>query len=170
MTSNNLQESINKTDILTTLSTDHSPIFFSLSKNISVSGGKGSQKFSYSLCHKPDFIVEMKNHLKVIYNRMSAEQITDEQLCWGYMKHEISTFSIRFSKEKAKKNRVKTVTLENKLKEIERKLDCIFDPNYLDYKNKVEQIYEENANGVKIRSKCEWNEFGEKSSKFFLNL
>ena len=26
------------------------------------------------------------------------------------------------------------------------------------------------ANGVKIRSKCEWYEFGEKSSKFFLNL
>ena len=68
-------------DILTTLSTDHSPIFFSLSKNISVSRGKDSWKFSKSLCHKPDFIVELKNHLKVIYNRMSSEQITDEQLC-----------------------------------------------------------------------------------------
>ena len=37
-------------------------------------------------------------------------------------------------------------------------------------KTKLEQIYEEKANGVKIRSKCEWYEFGEKSSKFFLNL
>ena len=32
LVSNNLQESINKMDILTALSTDHSPIFFSLSK------------------------------------------------------------------------------------------------------------------------------------------
>ena len=44
------------------------------------------------------------------------------------------------------------------------------DDNYLDYKNKLEQICNEKANGVKIRSKCEWYEFEEKTSKFFLNL
>ena len=62
------------------------------------------------------------------------------------------------------------VTLENDLKELEQNPECIFDLNYLEYKNKLEQIYEEKANGAKIRSKCEWYEFGEKSSKFFLNL
>ena len=81
LVSNNLQESNNKTDILTTLSTDRSPIFFSLPKNIDLSRGKGLWKFNNSLCHKPDFVTELKNHLKVICNRMSAEQITDEQLC-----------------------------------------------------------------------------------------
>ena len=40
--SNNLQESINKTNILTALSTDHSPKFFSLSKNIDISRGNGN--------------------------------------------------------------------------------------------------------------------------------
>ena len=53
------------------------------------------------------------------------------------------------------------VTLENKLKELEQNPDCIFDHNYLDYKSKLDQIYEEKANGVKIRSKCEWYKFGE---------
>ena len=72
------------------------------------------------------------------------------------MKYEITKFSIRFSKEKAKKTRAETVTLENKLNELEQNPDCLFDRNYLDYKNKLEQIYEEKANGVKIRSKCEW--------------
>ena len=47
---------------------------------------------------------------------MSAEQITDEQLCWEYIKYEIRKFSIRFSKENVKKARAETVTLENKLK------------------------------------------------------
>ena len=37
------------------------------------------------------------------------------------------------------------------------------DDNYLDYKNKLEQICNEKANGVKIRSKCEWYEFEEKA-------
>ena len=50
---------------------------------------------------------------------MSAEQITDEQLCWEYMKYEIK-FSILFSKVKAKKTRAQTVTLENKLKELDK--------------------------------------------------
>ena len=61
------------------------------------------------------------------------------------------------------------MTLESKLKELEQIPACIFDRNYLEYKNKLEQIYEEKANGVKIRSKCGWYEFGEKSSKVFLN-
>ena len=37
-------------------------------------------------------------------------------------------------------------------------------------KTQLEQIYKIKANGIKIRSKCEWYEHGEKSSKFFLNL
>ena len=57
------------------------------------------------------------------------------------------------------------MTLENKLKE--QNPDRIFDRNNLDYRNKLEQIYEEKANAVKI-SKGEWYEFGEKSSKFYL--
>ena len=56
---------------------------------------------------------------------------------------------------------------ENRLKELEGNPDCILDDNYLDYKNKLEQICNEKANGVKIRSKCEWYEFEEKSTKFF---
>ena len=64
------------------------------------------------------------------------------------------------------KTRAKTVTLENKLKE--QNPDRIFARNYLDYRNKLELIYEEKVNAVKIRSKCEWYEFGEKSSKFYL--
>ena len=91
-------------DILTALSTGHSPIFFSLSKNIDISRGKCLWKFNNSLCHEPDFITELKNHLKVICNGMPAGQITDEQLCCEYIKYEIRKFSIHFSKEKAKNN------------------------------------------------------------------
>ena len=69
-----------------------------------------------------------------------------------------------------KKTRANIVTLENKLKELEQNTDCIFDRKYLDHKNKLEQICEEKANGAKIRSKCEWYECEDKSSKFFLNL
>ena len=41
---------------------------------------------------------------------------------------------------------------------------------YNDCKTQLEQIYKIKANGIKIRSKCEWYEHREKSSKFSLNL
>ena len=56
------------------------------------------------------------------------------------------------------------------MKELEAKANFKFDDHYLECKNNLEQIYQEKANGIKIRSKCDWYEFGEKSSKFFLNL
>ena len=126
-------------DILTTQSTDHFPIFFSLPKNIGVSRGKGFWEFNNYLCHRPDFITELKIHLKVISKKTSAEQITDEKLCWEYIKYEIKNFSIHFSKEKAKKTLAETVSLENKLKVLEQNLDYICDCNYIDYKKKKTQ-------------------------------
>ena len=83
---------------------------------------------------------------------MSSEQITDEQLCWEYIKYETIKFSIQFSKENPKKTRAKIVTLENKLKELKQNPEYIFDCNYLEYKNKLKQIYEKKGNSVKIRS------------------
>ena len=67
------------------------------------------------------------------------------------MKYEITKFSIRFSKEKARKTRAKTVTLKSKLKELEQNPDFIFDRNYLDYKNKLAQIYEKRLMMLKNR-------------------
>ena len=34
----------------------------------------------------------------------------------------------------------------------------------------LDEIYEKKAKGIRIRSKCNWYEHGEKSTKFFLNL
>ena len=38
------------------------------------------------------------------------------------------------------------------------------------YKTKLEQIYDHIAEVIKVRTKTQWYEEGEKSSKFFLNL
>ena len=41
---------------------------------------------------------------------------------------------------------------------------------YESLKNDLELIYDHIAEGVRLRSKCDWYEQGEKSTKFFLNL
>ena len=40
----------------------------------------------------------------------------------------------------------------------------------IDCKNQLEEIYADNAKGIKVRTKCQWYEEGEKSTNFFLNL
>ena len=37
-------------------------------------------------------------------------------------------------------------------------------------KDELENFYNNIATGVKIRSKCDWYQYGEKSTKYFLNL
>ena len=60
--------------------------------------------------------------------------------------------------------------LEKKLKLLESSLDndaCVFE--YNQYKKQLERIFENISEGIRVRSRCQWYEEGEKSTKFFLN-
>ena len=59
---------------------------------------------------------------------------------------------------------------ENKLKTLENSPSFVNNPEYVETNEKLDKIYQEKANGIRIRSKCNWYEHGEKYSKFFLNL
>ena len=96
------------------------------------------------------------------------KNILDDQVRWEYLKYEVKKFSIKFSKAQAKKLRLERVFLEKKLKNLEIIMNNHEEHN--DCKTHLEQIYKIMTNEIKIRSKCEWYEHGEKSSKFFLNL
>ena len=60
--------------------------------------------------------------------------------------------------------------LENKLKKLENNTNYIENLEYIDCRNKLDKIYEQKINGMRIRNKSNWYEYGEKSSKIFLNL
>ena len=79
-------------------------------------------------------------------------------------------FSRKFSTILAKELREELRIIENKLKLHGQNLKCFETEHYLRCKLRLEEIYKIKANGVKIRSKYDWYEYGEKSSKFFLNL
>ena len=79
-------------------------------------------------------------------------------------------FSRKFSKILAKELGEELRILENKLKLHEKSLKCFENEDYLRCKLRLKEIYKIKANSVKIRIKCDWYEYGEKSSKFILNL
>ena len=79
-------------------------------------------------------------------------------------------FTISYSKVKAENSREKRAYLENKLKVLEQNLTSEqFKREYV-CQQELNTIYDEIGTGIKIRSRCNWYEFGEKSNKFFLNL
>ena len=112
----------------------------------------------------------MRNYIHLKINEMNHENINDDQIRWEFLKYEVRKFSRRFSKTLAKELGEELQVLQNKLKLYEHNLKCFENEDYLRCKVRLEEIYEIKANGVKIRNKCDWYEYGEKSSKFFLNL
>ena len=61
--------------------------------------------------------------------------------------------------------------MENQLKILEKCLDK--DDSLSKYnaiKNELDAVYDHSTEGIRIRSKCEWYEYSEKSAKLFLNL
>ena len=87
------------------------------------------------------------------------------------MKYEIRKFSISFSKNLAKKERIIQTNLENRIKTLEQSLKN--EGDFYAYnlcKLELEHISDKKAEGAKLRCKCEWYQHGEKSTKFFLNL
>ena len=93
------------------------------------------------------------------------------QLKWEFWKCEICKFSIHYTKSLAKERKQKISNLESELKKLEISLD---DANnlgeYNSIRSELDTIYDHIAEGIKIRSKCNWYEQGKKSTQFFLNL
>ena len=169
--SNNLQENLYNFDILPSFCSDHSPLFFSYKSLSCLSKGNNFWKFNCSLTLDNNYVNQMKDHIKHIKNEINVSFTENFQSQWEFLKYEIRKFTISYSKAKARKDRERKQYLENKLKLLEQKNDL--DKNNTEYdqcKQELSKIYDEISNGIKVRSRCEWYEFGEKSNKFFLNL
>ena len=143
---------------------------FSLFSKSEGKRGKGLWKHNNSLCEKSAYINSMKKHIISTLENLKNENITDEQSVWEYLKYEIRKFSKKFSKEAARSKKIESSALETKLKILESKIRDRDDPEYVHCKEELDKLYEGKINGAIIRSRCDWYEHGEKSSKFFLNL
>ena len=92
-----------RTDISASFATDHSPILFSLNQMSEFSQEKGLWKFNKSLLLNKEYTVEIKDHILLTIKMLDNDDLRDEQVRWEYLKYEIRKFTIRFSKNLAKK-------------------------------------------------------------------
>ena len=167
--SNTVQEFILDTDIIPAISSDHSPILISFSQEKQHSKSFGFWKFNNLLLSDNIFKEKLKQHIQNIES--DNELSNDPQIKREFLKYQIRKFTIRFSKTRAKEERKQRDELETTLKSLEKNLStgenqCLYDK----CKRDLEEIYDNIAEGTRIRSRCHWYEEGEKSSKFFLNI
>ena len=167
--SNTLQELVTTTEILTPISTDHSPVIFSLSKGNDCLRGKGFSKFNSSLTKDQNYITEVT---KLIHSFFTTNQsLYNCQLIWELLKYEVRKFTINYTKQIAKEKRLQRTNLENQLNILEKCLDKVDNQSkYNAIKNELDSIYGHITGVIRIRSKCEWYEHSQKPAKLFLNL
>ena len=97
----------------------------------------------------------MKCFIHDIKKKFVTDNVFDKQSQWEILKYEIRKFAMLYSKVIAKEKRKKQHELESRLKILEKSLSC--DKNIEAYhkcKADLDEIYDNIAEGVKIRSKC----------------
>ena len=88
---NTLQELIKDTEaeVLPALSSDYSPIFFSLVRTEPASKGKGLWKVNNSPLSNEEFVTKMRDYIHLKINEMNHENINDDQIRREFLKYEM---------------------------------------------------------------------------------
>ena len=90
------------------------------------------------------------------------------------MKYKCREFSRSYSIKKAKERKSRRISLEKRIAELESLISSSSSQKLIDEYNKcksdLETIYDYITAGIILRSKSDWYEHGEISSKYFLNL
>ena len=103
-----------------------------------------------------------------------ATDLGDFRSIWDWVKYNISKFSRKDSKEKSKQRRLDEEQLHRKFQETS--LSFQNDPSQENLakfnvlKERTEKLCEKKVEGIIVRSRARWHEYGEKNSKYFYNL
>ena len=119
--SNTLREFVTMTKILTLISTDHSLVLFSLSKEKSATRGKVFWNFNSSLTKDQNYIIEIGILIRNFCPK--NEFLFNRQLKWELLIHEVRKFTIWYRKHVAKEKRQQRTPLENELKILQKNFD-----------------------------------------------
>ena len=172
--------------------TDHSLISLDLDLS-TIKRGKGFWKFNNSLlkdskyvkCIKDKILDVKRQYAATPYKMDNVEQIPaceleliiNDQLFLEVLLMEIRGETIRFTKERNKNNKQRENNLEKDIQSLEKELSEFKDidsRNLLDSidrnKRELEEIRRQKIEGVMLRSRARWVEYGEKPTSYFANL
>ena len=134
--------------------------------------GPGYWKFNASLLEDKNFVEQVSTKIPGFINQYQG--VADKGLLWELVKMEIRAYTINFSKQRAKQQKNDEAELVKKAQNLKRKLAKKETQELLAEHDKIirelESISLQRTRGACLRSKARWFEWGERSSKYFLNL
>ena len=159
---------VQNTMYLPGIHTDH--LAFYLSVNINSSErGKGYWKFNNQLLKNTSFVQEMNT---IIETSISRSVHMDPHDKWCFIKKNMSDFAKDFAKNVSSERDLIISQLSEKLMELEHELPT--NPQLADLvvntKADLEEKQFEKTKSIIFRTKANWQELGEKLTKYFLNM
>ena len=135
--------------------------------------GPGLWKTNNSYLHDPEYVKEI-TRMWYLY-QFKKDENDNLNGWWEEGKTRIKEISLNFSKRKSRENKNYKFNLRKQFRNVKNKLDR--DPSNANSKylyNKINQEIKQveilEAEGAKIRSKAQWREDGETSSRYFCSL
>ena len=179
LVSDMFQDNIRTVDITPSVQSDHSAIILKLFPTLECTRnkrkftwGRAYWKFNSSLTKDKHFTESLKMEIQAFARESSS--LADPTMRWEYIKYKCREFSRNFSIKMSKERKARHLKLEKKLTNLEGLISgnssCNLLEEYSKCKSDLESLYNYITAGIILRSKSEWYEHGEKSSKHFLNL
>ena len=168
LVSGGLDQSIETTQYISSIMTDHRAIYLVIQLHCA-ERGRGYWKLNTSLLQKQEYIEYMNLELQTTINSSTGK--TPQQK-WELLKKRIKEKTIDFSKTHVAEEKLVIAQLSEKLNEYEERLPLTKEEDQLMEMTRMELEEKslERAKGVMFRSKAKWYEEGEKNTKYFYQL
>lgn len=170
LTSPFLTEISDKTEIKFLTCSDHSLISIQLNFNSNVERGPGFWRLDTELLKDSTFVMGMKEFLDVW---IPPQELSSPIQVWEWLKHGIRNFTRQFQKTKKSEEKKRLQSLETDLLGYVERRDSgepDLDIPIESISRQIRELEENKARKIIFRSRANWSLYGEKLSKFFLNL
>ena len=172
LVSQGLSSAINNTMYLPGIQLDHLAFFVAMDQ-LNQERGRGYWKFNTRYLYQKEFIDEIND---ILQRKLEASIHLDKIERWQFLKNSLIKHSKEYAKNHVKERTLIISQLSEKLNDMqyaaaktdfkdERKIRLMKDTM-----DELDSLLEEKAKETIFRTKSNWYEHGEKSSKFFLNM
>lgn len=149
---------------------DHDFVYIELDLHLASQHGPGVWKFNNSLLQDEKFCSSVSDLIDRFVQLRSS--FPSDLIMWDRLKHEIKCFSINYSRERWKQLSLERILLVNRLSFLKRRLavGCDVKTEIRHLETLLMQLFDQQLQGSKIRSRVKWIEEGETPSKYFFRL